>query len=845
MSGGYSESVRAADDSQAICSFHVSPQPLDSTLLEIGHHCGVQLAYLTQLTNGKTAPGLEGSYSVEAALARVLVGTGLVFRRINANTIEILPAPATATADRPPTDNAPSRNTRQAPSGRPNSSDVPEVVVESTIEGLVATRTETPIRAIPQTVSVVSSEQIRQQNDTSLADVLANAVGITATQFDSVNQVFYSRGFQIDSYHLDGGSALHTAAYSPILNTGSLFLTPDISEFDHVEVLRGSDALFGAGGNPGATVNLVRKRPLDSDEVAFNETAGSWNNYRSEGDVTGPIAFDGSLRGRLDVAYTHRDYFFDGASLGRKNLFGAVEYAPTPRTVITAGGSYASMDSHPFEGGLPLFPDGSDPHLPQRTGYVFDWERLQAELREGYLRFEQKFVSDWRLLVNATSLDGSSNYDLGQFESAVDPVSKELGPAPVGSYTVRPTLQRQVSAEATITGSAQWLGVHAEMAFGADFARSDTDQTVAAVPAVGSPLVNAYLFSPVGYPDPRTVALSNPLGSPGLIIISSSPPARNRESDVESGYFASLRLERKPLALTLGLRVSNDKSTQSESLILFGEELAAVPLQTYSSNGKVTPYIGGMFTLDRHFSLYASYADIYDPNAGSLLRNGSTVHPADGINMEGGVKGEWRDGAVNGTLALYSIVQRGLAGYESPSPGAPIGSNCCYLPDGERKAKGVDVELNGKPAPGWLISAGYTFNNNVSLIPYEFPGTEISQTPRHLLKAWTSWQLPGGLRDWSVGATLEARSSASSTGVGCLIDASDDCLSGNQVFKVVQRAFIVVSPRIGYQINSKWRAALTVNNVFDRIYYQTIGSPEGGNWYGDPRNFQFRVDGKL
>jgi outer membrane receptor for ferric coprogen and ferric-rhodotorulic acid len=253
------------------------------------------------------------------------------------------------------------------------------------------------------------------------------------------------------------------------------------------------------------------------------------------------------------------------------------------------------------------------------------------------------------------------------------------------------------------------------MVLGADFARSDTDQTTVAVPFFGTPLESAYRFSPVGYPDPRSAA-------------GSDFPSRTRDSEVQSGYFGSLRLQRKPLALTLGLRVSNERDTASDTMIIFGHELIPTPPQTYSSNGKVTPYIGAIFTLDRHFSVYASYADIYDSNSGYRLPGGGTVHPADGINIEGGVKGEWRDGKLNGALALYRIVQRGLPVYDPSSPATGI--NCCYLPDGRREAKGVDIDLNGKPAPGWLISAGYTFNNNVSLTPGMAGGLDRQQCVR-------------------------------------------------------------------------------------------------------------------
>ncbi len=520
--------------------------------------------------------------------------------------------------------------------------------------------------------------------------------------------------------------------------------------------------MFGAGGNPGATVNLVRKRPLRSLAAAFSTTAGSWNNYRAEADLTGPLALDGALRGRVDAAYSQRDYFFDGASLARKNLFGALELDLTARTVVTVGGSYAWADSHPFEGGLPLFPDGSDPHLPRRTGFTFDWERRHTQMREGYLRLEQRFNSAWRMKVNATALNGTSDYALGQFQSSVDPATGGLLSAPSAIYTVGPVWQRHLSAEATITGSAQWLGAREELAFGADFTHVYGVQTTVSVPAFGSPVANAYAYSPGGYPDPRTAG--------GLTFAS-----RVQSSAVQSGYFGSLRVERRPWALTLGLRVSNDQATERLSVLALGQEFFIRP-DRFSNIGKVTPYVGSMLALDEHFSLYASYADIYLPNTGRRFQGGSPIRPADGINMEAGVKGAWNDGALNGTVALYRTVQRGLAAYDF-SATAP-GGGCCYFPDGELKAKGVDVELNGTPAAGWLISAGYTFNNNVGLIPGNFYGSQTSQTPRHLLKAWTGRQLPGRLSRWSIGATLEARSSFSVAGIYCDLDASGHCPAG-------------------------------------------------------------------
>jgi outer-membrane receptor for ferric coprogen and ferric-rhodotorulic acid len=312
---------------------------------------------------------------------------------------------------------------------------------------------------------------------------------------------------------------------------------------------------------------------------------------------------------------------------------------------------------------------------------------------------------------------------------------------------------------------------------------------------------------------------------------------------VQSGYFASLRVERKPFSLVLGLRVSNDRTIDGSSVFFLGHEIKLAETDPFSNIGKVTPYVGVMYAFDERFSWYASYADIYQPNTGYRESNGTPLRPADGVNIESGVKGAWHDGALTGTIALYRAVQRGLADY---NPGAtPAVQGCCYVPGGKITAEGVDIELSGSPAPGWLLSGGYTFNSNVSLIPYKFYGQEASETPRHLLKAWTSWELPGRLSDWSAGATLEARSRFFEVGISCNRVASGACPAGFQDFRDVQGSFVIVSPRIGHQIDRHWRVALTVGNVFDRVYYQTIGDPTGGNWYGEPRNFLFRVDGRL
>ena len=191
---------------------------------------------------------------------------------------------------------------------------------------------------------------------------------------------------------------------------------------------------------------------------------------------------------------------------------------------------------------------------------------------------------------------------------------------------------------------------------------------------------------------------------------------------------------------------------------------------------------------------------------------------------------------------LYDIEQRGAAVLD---PSASIAdqlkySPCCFLSNGINKSKGVDAELDGALAPGWLIGTGYTFNNNQSLQG----GALSSATPRHLLKLWSSKQLPGELARWTIGGSVQAQSSNSDNGLICGVQGQVGCFGSLLSIRDVQGFFAVINLRAAYQIDAHWGAALSVNNVFDRIYYQTIGTPAGGSWYGEPRGFVLRVDGR-
>jgi outer-membrane receptor for ferric coprogen and ferric-rhodotorulic acid len=388
----------------------IDSQPLDQALQEFSRQSGIQVIFFSRLTEGRRAPAVNGQYELAGALSALLRDSGLTFHLLNPNTVQVQsgaastdtatpPAQSPPVARRAPPDDDHADGTRTAIP--PESIDT--VLVAATAEGLVATRTATPLREIPQSISIISQQQIQDQNDFDLNDALGNEGGISVVQQDSLHSLLYSRGFPITTFHLDGGAALDAFDFVSV-GTQEAFDAPDLGEFDHIEVLHGSDALFGGNGEPGATVSLVRKRPLSDPEFRASVQTGSWNNYRLEGDATGPIAFDGRLQARLDAVCTGKDYFFDTARFDKQKIFGALKYDLTPSTVVIAGGSFERIHALPVEDGLPRSPDGSDPHLPRSTALAFDWENYAKDTREMYLQFAQNLGARSKFTVNVTNL---------------------------------------------------------------------------------------------------------------------------------------------------------------------------------------------------------------------------------------------------------------------------------------------------------------------------------------------------------------------------------------------------------------------------------------------------------
>ncbi|CAI2537263.1 Outer-membrane receptor for Fe(III)-coprogen, Fe(III)-ferrioxamine B and Fe(III)-rhodotrulic acid [Serratia ficaria] len=202
-------------------------------------------------------------------------------------------------------------------------------------------------RDIPQSVSIISKQRMQDQQLQTLGDALKNTTGVTEKVADLDRSTFYSRGFLIDNYMVDG----IPTQFEERWNLGDS--SADTAIYERIEVVRGATGLMTGAGNPSAAVNMVRKH-ADSREFVGNVSAsyGSWNKQRYVADLSAPLSESGRVRGRVVAGYQGNDSYVDRYSADKTFFYGVVDADLTDSTTLSVGYDYqqTNANSPPGEG---------------------------------------------------------------------------------------------------------------------------------------------------------------------------------------------------------------------------------------------------------------------------------------------------------------------------------------------------------------------------------------------------------------------------------------------------------------------------------------------------------------
>ncbi|HHM4783360.1 TPA: Fe(3+)-pyochelin receptor FptA [Pseudomonas aeruginosa] len=642
-------------------------------------------------------------------------------------------------------------------------------------------------RELPQSASVIDHERLEQQNLFSLDEAMQQATGVTVQPFQLLTTAYYVRGFKVDSFELDGVPAL-------LGNTASS--PQDMAIYERVEILRGSNGLLHGTGNPAATVNLVRKRPQREFAASTTLSAGRWDRYRAEVDVGGPLSASGNVRGRAVAAYEDRDYFYDVADQGTRLLYGVTEFDLSPDTLLTVGAQYQHIDSITNMAGVPMAKDGSNLGLSRDTYLDVDWDRFKWDTYRAFGSLEQQLGGGWKGKVSAEYQEADSRLRYAGSFGAIDPQTGDGGQLTGAAYKFK-SIQR--SLDANLNGPVRLFGLTHELLGGVTYAQGETRQDTARFLNLPNTPVNVYRWDPHGVPRPQIGQYTSP----------------GTTTTTQKGLYALGRIKlAEPLTLVVGGRESWwDQDT---------------PATRFKPGRQFTPYGGLIWDFARDWSWYVSYAEVYQPQADRQTWNSEPLSPVEGKTYETGIKGELADGRLNLSLAAFRIDLENNPQEDPDHPGPP--NNPFYISGGKVRSQGFELEGTGYLTPYWSLSAGYTYTSTEYLKDSQNDsGTRYSTfTPRHLLRLWSNYDLPWQDRRWSVGGGLQAQSEYGVDYRGV---------------SMRQGGYALVNMRLGYKIDEHWTAAVNVNNLFDRTYYQSLFNPNWNNRYGEPRSFNVSLRG--
>jgi len=641
-------------------------------------------------------------------------------------------------------------------------------------------RLDLSLRETPQSVSVVTRQQMDDFRLNSASDVLANSTGVTVEKVESDRTYYTARGFDITNFQYDGVGI-------PFV-FGNVYGELDTALYERIDVVRGANGLMSGTGNPSASVNFIRKRPTANTQASVSVTAGSWDQRRVDADVSGALNEARTLTGRLVAVYDEGDSYLDRYSTKRKVLSGVLEAKLSKATTLSAGHTaQIGTSKGNMWGALPLYYTDLTPvDLDVGTNTATDWTRNRNEHQRTFVELTHQFENGWR--AQAT-LSRNTFKNRSKMLYVYGTPDRQTGLGLLAWPSRYDADNKQTLFDASATGKFNLGGREHELTFGGNWSKSTLDDVSHYGQGIGNalPSLNGWNGN---YPEPTFDA---------------SIDGSSYQDKRKSAFIAARFNLTDPMKLLTGIATTKADSDG----IQYG-------VAHYKSASKSTPYVGLTYDLTPNLTAYGSYTTIFNPQS-EIDLTGATLSPMEGKTAELGLKSEWFGGKLNASGALFKTKQDNTAEQLTT-----IGTKTYYRGI-DAESKGIELDLSGELARGLQASAGFT------VLSLEDPAGQVVKTylPRRTLRLSTTYKVPA-LPALTVGANANWQ---------------DDTYRNEADGAVIRQAsYAVVGLMARYEINRQLSIAANVNNVGDKKYLTSLYWSQA--YYAAPRNASVTLNWK-
>ena len=696
---------------------------------------------------------------------------------------------------------------------------VDSVLVTGRTEGYqvkgVNTATKLPLtlRETPQSLTVFTRQRIEDFNLITVAEVFAQTPGVSVQQYDSNRVLFNARGFAITNFQFDGVPTQYATG------AGGNSVLSDTSIYERIEVVRGATGLVTGAGDPSATINMVRKRPTEDFRASTSLSAGSWDYRRGEVDVSGPLALNGKIRGRLVGAYTDRESYVRFQHDKSPSLYGVVEADLTDTTRLRIGADYLLTDS---QGGAwsaaPLFyRDGSKAELPRSYSAGAKWNRWERDSRNLFGVLEHDFGGGWvgRAAYNNRSTDTESLLFAGSNSTGFADKTTGLGLTISDTYTVTET--REESVDAYASGPFEAFGRTHELVVGGNFFNRDL-RTINAGITTRPYSLTAF---------PSIFSWTGDIGLPG---VSNTGKPRSIANTTETGLYVAVRLNPTDRLKVIGGARFSDWDVHTDN---FSATTGAFTNTTGRyGESRISPYLGVLYDLTGSLTAFVSYADVFQPQ-NLKTKDFEQIAPKVGGNWEYGIKAEFFDKRLYAAANGFYMHQDNVAEIDpTVLPNSLPDGSTAYRAVSGVTTQGAEIEVSGALTSGWNITGGYTYTYNE-----DAKGARVfTVNPLRMLKLNSTYQLGR----WTLGGGVSWQTKVyqnMNAPTGRFTAAGAPVLAAT---RVTQGSYVLADALLRYTVTDKVSVGINVTNLLDEKYYRNVGYFNGGYW-GEPRRVLFNL----
>ena len=644
----------------------------------------------------------------------------------------------------------------------------------SSFAATVGTKIPASLREIPQSVSIITNQQVKDRNVDTFDQLARKTPGLRVLSNDDGRSSVYARGYEYSEYNIDG-----LPAQMQSIN-GTL---PNLFAFDRVEVMRGPSGLFDSSGEMGGIVNLVRKRPTKAFQGHAAAGFGTHKQYKAEADVSGSLNSDGSVRGRVMAQTVGASPRPAEKNNHHETFYAAADWDINPDTVLGAGYLYQQRHLAPYNG-LPADADGKLPSLPQHAFVGADWNKFKMHSHDVFADLKHYFGNGGYGKVGMRYSDRKADSNYTFAGSSLDKAGKA---AAAGLGT---DIKQKAFAFDASYSQAFSLGETAnEFVVGADRNRfrSTNEQG------------RSTLSKSVALDDFRALPYNGILQNARAGNKGFNHSVTEENLDETGLYTKTVFRPLEGLSLIAGGRVGHHKIESGDGKTLHK-----------ASKTKFTSYAGAVYDIDGSNSLYASASQLYTPQT-NLDADGKLLKPRQGNQFEVGYKGSHMDDRLNTRVSFYRMKDKNAA-----APLNPKDRNTRYAALGERVMEGVETEISGAITPKWQIHAGYSYlHSQIKTASNSRDDGIFLLMPKHSANLWTTYQVTPEL---TIGGGVNAMSGiTSSAGMHAGGYATFDAMAAYRF-----------TPKLKLQINA--------DNIFNRHYYARVGSASTFNIPGSERS---------